>query len=495
MFWTLLVIFSLAVTKSKSEEALLLDLLYGDFEDIGDVSDEKCSNLLTACPAFTQQEKEFDEKVSLSGNSLFSRFVYPGEEYVKNIDLDICDKPYKPVMIYNIERDKYEIGYELYHEDSEDINFHSLDEPYDNYRPVRNSKNYPYYEILNQPTPPSDFVTVCEDGPRVGFNFTDGFAVLIFHWRYVFDVKSSGYNKKVSNFVGGPTFTHDQPIKCEGYYLHKQDGNIFSEKTQEIYLKDILAPEAKPNPGFGSKLFCGQSYGCLENAQIIPLQYFDTHAEKIASCSHMNMIPVWKTIADGQLRKVDLFTIALDETINAAEKVFGVSGILRMKKKTGPTEPQELFLSDPEHQKTIPVPKIIYRIIEHIRLRRPNTAEPVKMERIRYAAAIIIHNDPSPVPDTERLCKKESGLVGWDKIINEDSRTGLTYVCPVTAELNEKLGAYDHITSEMFQNLNLNAVPYSSDLTRYDPKDEIIYRDFTDTVEKNFNRVRNAGLI
>lgn len=93
--------------------ALLLDLLYGDFEDLGDETNEKCSNLLTACPAFTQQEKEFDKKVSLSGNSLFSRHVYPNEEYVKNIELFICDKPYKPVMIYNIEREKYEIGYEV----------------------------------------------------------------------------------------------------------------------------------------------------------------------------------------------------------------------------------------------------------------------------------------------------------------------------------------------------------------------------------------------
>ena len=160
-----------------------------------------------------------------------------------------------------------------------------------------------------------------------------------------------------------------------------------------------------------------------------------------------------------------------------------------MKKTTNtPNELHEIYLSDPENSKMIPVPNIIYRIIEYVRLRRlEDDAKPTQWERYRYAAAIIIHNNPAPISDDERLCAKESILSGWSKICNEDPRTGVTYVCPVTIELNDKLSAYENLTSsEILQPLHLNAIPCSYNVTHYDPTDRIDYQDHIDDVDRYY---------
>lgn len=65
----------------------------------------------------------------------------------------------------------------------------------------------------------------------------------------------------------------------------------------------------------------------------------------------------------------------------------------------------------------ISIPKIIYRVIE------------VKYFDLLYDAVIIIHNDPRPVREKDRICNKSEEISGWEAIENDDPRTGLTYVC------------------------------------------------------------------
>lgn len=66
----------------------------------------------TACPASTQQEKTLNDRVSITGNSLFLRNVHGPEE---NITLNICDEPVEPTMLYNTKSHMYEIGYEVWY--------------------------------------------------------------------------------------------------------------------------------------------------------------------------------------------------------------------------------------------------------------------------------------------------------------------------------------------------------------------------------------------
>lgn len=286
------------------------------------------------------------------------------------------------------------------------------------------------------------------------------------------------------------------------------------QKNQEIYLKDILVPSISQTNH--KPVSCGQVYGCLVNSQIVPLQYFQTRAERYASCSYMNMIPVWKTIAEGQLRKVDAYVLAMDNVNHPYNHIhsykyvvqlihhlknfqpfrpytiYGVSGVLKMKKTTNPNEFQKIFLSDSTTQKIIPIPKIIYRIIDHHCFHPLNGPQgPYNFKIDRYAAAIIIHNDPSPISDEDRLCSRESALSSWHKITNEDSRTGVTYVCPVTVELNDMLGAYDNMTSDTFRPLDLNTVPYSY-LSHWGSNGPMFYKNYTSKVDVEFERILRA---
>lgn len=155
-----------------------------------------------------------------------------------------------------------------------------------------------------------------------------------------------------------------------------------------------------------------------------------------------------------------------------------------------PNETRQIYLSDPKTQKIITVPRIIYRIIEYRRSRDCHEeADPTKLIIPKYAAAIIIHNDPSPIPDDERLCSRESALSGWDRITNEDPRIGLTYVCPVTLGLNEKLWAYDQLAPDTFQTFNLSALPFSHNITHWDPEDKVHHIDYASAIDRHLEEV------
>lgn len=127
--------------------------------------------------------------------------------------------------------------------------------------------------------------------------------------------------------------------------------------------------------------------------------------------------------------------------------IFGVSGILKLPTKTNLNK-QELYPSNTQTNQTIPIAKIIYRMLAF------GNASPT------YSIAIIIHNDPNFISNEHRICQKDDEILGWERITNADPKIGLTYVCPITKEVIRKLGAYDNIdfvTSTL--KLDLDSIP------------------------------------
>lgn len=101
--------------------------------------------------------------------------------------------------------------------------------------------------------------------------------------------------------------------------------------------------------------------------------------------------------------------------------IFGANGVLTFKNESNidPDQRQKMYVmqENVQRRQIIPIPKIIYRVIE------------LKHGSEWYDAVIVIHNDPNPVQDNDRLCKKSEEVPGWQTIKNDDPKTGLTYVC------------------------------------------------------------------
>ncbi|XP_065200533.1 uncharacterized protein LOC135831751 isoform X2 [Planococcus citri] len=361
----------------------------------------------SACPATTEREKKFNNEVSITGRSLFLQIVYRRNEAKENISLDICEKPPQPAMVYDSKQGTYEIGYEFYYEENkiqlEDDKYHCY-----------NSVN-----INNYSKSSTDFVSRGQDGKNnTKFIFVDGSTTLVFHWISELSINSTGYNKHIKWKKDISVVKNNTLSKCQDYQLDE-----WGETNISLAMKT------------GEE----RSHEVLKKSQIIPLWYFDTYSSRLASCSLMNVILVWKNIVD-HLKKVDLFIAAaicvlekeysrLDQTVT-----FGVSGEYELFNYT----------LDAKHQK-IHIAKIIYRLIQG------------SFYDDTYTAAIIIHNEVGHILDKDRLCNSSMTLSGWDAIKNDDPKVGLTYVCPLTEELKNKLSIGEYFTSP----IQLDAIPYS----------------------------------
>ncbi|XP_065216302.1 uncharacterized protein LOC135842668 [Planococcus citri] len=414
---------------------------------------------VAACPAFTHQERQFNRDVSLTQRSVFSRRIFAENGSCKNTDVDFCERSFKPAMLYDTCEKQYEIGYEVYYNDGEILHKWYSANRKDKYYCLRsvNTKK-PKHKIENRTiaNSTSKFVDRHEDNNDVKFSFKNNGSrtPLAFYWVNVLSINRSKNNKRVHLerfYWQHYEFTNFQD-KCENY--NQNVDNVYLKKNQKNLLKDILAPASlfEGNPD----LSCGQPYGCLTPSQIIPLWFFSNNSSRLASCSHMNLIPVWKSIADNNLKKVDLFIVATyKHSHHICDIVFGTSGVLKMKISSISNVTRKIYLSNEKRDRIVEIPKIIYRVV------RVDLKWEYSDEYIYAYAAIIIHNDPTAVPETDRLCTKNDAPTGWEKIFNDDPRTGLTYVCPMTESLNNKLGAFaDSIQKYETHPLSLNAVGY-----------------------------------
>ncbi|XP_065224559.1 uncharacterized protein LOC135848554 isoform X3 [Planococcus citri] len=314
LFFSILCV--LFVTEVRSKKALFFNLKTKALDDVchDENGYKKCPSYLTACSASTPQEEQFNENISLSKGCVFSRLIYAENESERNIIRNFCENSFDPVMLYDSKDDEYEIGYELYFEDGK---LNMTDKTYDIYKSVirKNSK----YEINNQTISAnaSGFVIKYEDEKNVKFSFTDPSRTLVFYWIEVLAIICLKHRKrtKFDNCWNGLLYFSFNNLKdeCENYGLSDDDVYSYSKGNQKKCLEDILAPlglfEGNPD------LSCGQPYGCLSRSQIIPLWYFVSSSARLASCSHMNIIPVWKSIADGNLRRVDLYLVAAVQVV------------------------------------------------------------------------------------------------------------------------------------------------------------------------------------
>ena len=116
--------------------------------------------------------------------------------------------------------------------------------------------------------------------------------------------------------------------------------------------------------------------------------------------------------------------------------IFGVKGV------SNDISPDQLDKINAPYSKLlpaefqIPVSEILYRIVEY------NT------NYTDSAVIIIIHNVLGSVPDEERICDSQFQIAaGWNDIKTEqqarneehDESIEVTYVCPITVEIVEKL--------------------------------------------------------
>ncbi|XP_065218606.1 uncharacterized protein LOC135844372 [Planococcus citri] len=426
------------VSVVRSEDALLYSLKH--CTRTLDIEETPC---LTACPATYKRERKFNDEVSISGKSLFLRNFYPSDdEGPYEIKLDICNTSFEPVTVYDSKHDKYQIGYELYywHKEKEDMEIRSIHQNYyDQYRAVNMTQNI-RDKVTHFMKPPNDLFIKYVDGPNTKFNLADGSQTLVFHWIPVFSVDYSRYKRRVRLTYNAHLNEEFQPDlnstipTCDDFNLEDEDmTDLFSEENQEKCLKDIVT-ETFEDKTSSQNMACGQSYGCLEKSQIIPLWYFSSRSTQLASCKLMNIMPVWKTIAEGQLRKVDQYILAIlntwredlkiDKDHTFGEIIYGTWSALKLPTKNNPYKPQEMYLSNTERNQVVTIPKIIYRIVS------------VWWRGV----AIIIHNDLSRIDDKQRICTKEEYVKGWENITNEDSTIGLTYTCPLTKEVDYRLG-------------------------------------------------------
>ncbi|XP_065200531.1 uncharacterized protein LOC135831749 [Planococcus citri] len=398
----------------------------------------------SACPATTEREKKFNKEVSITGRSLFLQIVYRRNEAKENISLDICEKPPQPAMVYNSKQDTYEIGFEFYYEEGK---IQLEEDKYHCYNAV---------EINNQSKSPSEFVSNRYDGNNTKFIFFDGSTTLVFHWISELSINSSGYNKLIEWEKENIDAVEKNILsKCQDYQLHGWDEiNVkiqphskIDELDSSVKSYELLHVSEERTYGEWyqeSTNHKEQSQGILTKSQIIPVWYFDTYSGRLASCTHMNVILVWKSIADGQLKKVDIFIAAVIGVLKWYDRfnqkvIFGVNGGYERRLNYKLNDERQQFL----------IPKIIYRVVRG------------SWYYDQFDAVIVIHNEVDNVTDSERLCSNDTMISGWDTIRNDDPRTGLTYVCQLTEELEEKLGIWRCFRYNPVEPIRLDAIPYS----------------------------------
>ncbi|XP_065200541.1 uncharacterized protein LOC135831752 isoform X2 [Planococcus citri] len=405
------------------------------------------NNSGSGCPATTPRQKKFNEEVSITGRSIFLQIVYRRDETKKNILLNICEKPPQPAMVYNSKQDTYEIGYEFYYEEGK---IQLEDDKYHFYNSVE----------IKQSKSPVEFVFNRHDGNNTKFIFVDGSTTLVFHWIPELSINSSGYNKLIKWEKDIDIVKTNVQSKCQDYELDEWD----KINVPEAKLHDDACYKESTN-------YEEQSQGILKKTQIIPVWYFETDSGRLASCTYMNVILVWKSIADGQLKKVDLFIAAVISCLECYgrydQKVtFGVNGGYerRLNSKL-----------NGEHQQFL-IPNLIFRVVQGA------------WYEDTYVAVVVIHNKADYVADSERLCSNDTMISGWDTIQNDDPRTGLTYVCQVTDRLEEKLGIRRCFRYHPVEPIELDAIPFSEN-PRWDYTYPTLDYDVRSEVNEDFEKL------
>ncbi|XP_065223402.1 uncharacterized protein LOC135847674 [Planococcus citri] len=455
--------FSLYPVAVYSENALIYSWKYKEIDELKS-DDKPCQYCITACPPSSDLEKKFDRNDSIGriGSSLFLKKIYPDVVHRKDMEVDICNTSFKPVMIWDTKEELHRIGYELYYneEQKQGSKFELKCDKHDEFRRIVNGE-----PSILRPVPISENVSKHkdEDGKNTVFEIqTDGVnQKLVFYWLPVLSIKSgisalivqSRFNHRQITFEKDVINIYPQRetiTKCTDYNLGAYSSLIALQATnEEELLKEI---EELPSPPNKPIKICKQlENDCMKMTQIMPMLFFHTTASKLATCTYLNLAYIWNSIANGRLKKVDRYLYAMHRIWDSYDmKIsFGITGEMDLDVDSISAYTASINLSKDKTLQNFPTPQIIYRIVRY------------EVDSIIYQTIVVIHNNSSLelAPRETRVCSKTEEVGGWSKIKNQLDEPGLTYACPVTRNSLLYLGIDDHDAVSPSDPLELNAFP------------------------------------
>ncbi|XP_065205869.1 uncharacterized protein LOC135835534 [Planococcus citri] len=401
----------------KSETGFLYNAQMQRIDEVKEGDAKKHSPLyVVACPANSEQESKFNNFISVGKNSLFVRKVYTEDMKAIDLEVNICQKSFKHSVVFDKKKYTYEIGYELYYKENElDLECTRYDDlreiienvPYLNELSI--SKNLGYKDVVTGKY--SDEITT-QVLKNIKFTLPDK-QTLVFHWIPVLSIKFNPIKSQVRINLSGNVVIdrHTSEMnKSNDYLLGRNSFSFYPFLLSEDDSSKIGTP-------------------------LMPLMFLHTKASRTAAFTHLNFIPVLRSVLDGHLRFIDEFLYTLYRHYSTRiNLIFGITGA-RQKIKTSIRDDQNNLLTDESDENTILVPnKIIYRIVEYMMPTPPSS--------LNFYLVIIIHNDRNHVPGDERICPKNQ--VYDYALSNEDNpEAGISYACAPSWELFQKLGAFD----------------------------------------------------
>ncbi|XP_065225239.1 uncharacterized protein LOC135849029 [Planococcus citri] len=432
---------------------------------------EKFPTCVAACPAspHSEQENIINKYASITGNGIFLQDVYKNCQ-IEKMKIDICDKRPTPAIVWNKSMEGYEIGFELFYDEEKKINLPCWD--YDKYiriidgKPDRNQKLPPNNKEIQSYNDNDSFSFQVKnkenDNPKFVFYFIEVLVIT------EFNLARNRMIAFTKDAINDNYFEETRKIsRCRNYYFGGQKDETPIDENLEILGYEEYATKFNEKSDKTEKV-----KHHLEKTQIIPTHMFHTYWTRIATCTYLNTAFIWNTIANEQLKKVDLFLYAFYRIWPSEVNItFGVTGILkgiRDKVMKGFESEHHLF-------KQYPVPEIIFRRVEY------------RLKDEIYAAVIVIHNAVHYKLPPKRICIKN--LHGWEDISNIGAEIpGKTYVCRLTKKIYEKLGI-NVATLPKIKDLRLDQLPHVKDKIG-----TVGYADVSLIVREEFKRIKDPDM-
>ncbi|XP_065225065.1 uncharacterized protein LOC135848904 [Planococcus citri] len=467
----------------KSENALIFKQNTKQLDELMKYGNEFCQDCLTACPASSQLETYFTNYHSISKNALFVEHIYKDRVYARNMEINICDEPFKPIIVWDTSEKTHRIGYELYYKKTQNTSLKC--DIYSRFEKIV------YGKKESIPSTSRDIKRVRkykdEDGNTVFELLNYMNTELVFYWIPVISIKSwtpvlvslSKFNYRQISFekdVMNIYKPQETMTECKEYNLGDGWQKVSTnEMTNETSKLPPWPPQNEPTPTPCSKT----DENCKQLTQIMPMRYFHTTAAKLATCTYLNVAHIWKNIANGRLKKIDqyLYAVYWIWVTNDIKIIFGIQGELISEKNFLADSSYDGIsnLSKNERNRIFPTPKIMYRLVKY------------EVKGNLYQTIVVIHNNPSTdeVTSEDRICREEDEVKGWDRIKNIEGEPGLSYACPLTKQTVERIT----VAKDAFllsEALELNAFP------KYDANIGGISRDDeTENIEKEFEYITN----
>ncbi|XP_065214580.1 uncharacterized protein LOC135841518 [Planococcus citri] len=433
--------------QAEGNEALIFDRYDGSLfllpENIP--KDAKCEAWAIACPAETPAEEDFIRQNGFTNNAIFVKEIHERGSKVSEVKKRFCKNPHQISLSYTPENSAWQFGYEVYYELKDAQYFHQ-DTPIGDYKKpeevitfIKKSKVRKeihgfkeYYRAIKTSLGIGAKEMWLNKDKRMGFMW-------LYYFKLTFD-----FSKKILKRIWYEIGTSNKwsvGIKCEHYGLGAEPYNDFGVDglyvNSPVVLKTFSVTKNLANT--------------ITKWLLIPIDHFRFGFTSPPACSNLATIPVWEQKVEPALKKVDGYLYALYKTIEEPLLIIsGISGELQLPKNKFMRA--TLYL-DPAGKK-IPVPKIIYKIVEY----RVKDC-PFEEKLCLYSIIIVIHNDILFKP-SDKLCTDITSDAQWEAIsLNyEEQHVDFIYACENTEKLQKKLSIESR--TRTVSKLNLSTFPF-----------------------------------